>query len=57
MEDLNKLAISEMDKFIELREWTSTTNPMGTRNVTLTYDNIQEFLDNFGHKHLSGVAK
>lgn len=57
MEDLNKLAISEMDKFIELREWTSTTNPMGTRNVTLTYDNIQEFLENFGHKHLSGVAK
>ena len=54
IENLNTLAIKEMDKFIDMKTWTSNTNPMGTRNVTLTYDNIQEFLDNFSHKHMNG---
>ena len=54
IENLNTLAIKEMDKFSDMKTWTSTTNPMGTRNVTLTYDNIQEFLVNFSHKHMNG---
>ena len=58
IENLNQLAVSELDKFIELKEWVASTNPMGTRNMTITYDNVQEFLDNFSHKHMNtGVTK
>tara|TARA_R100000742_G_C4261662_1_gene79463 strand:- start:68 stop:1060 length:993 start_codon:yes stop_codon:yes gene_type:complete len=56
IENLNVLSITEMDKFIEMKSFTVNTNPKGTRNVSLTYDNIQEFLDNFGHKHMNGKA-
>ena len=57
LEDVNQMAIKEMDRFIDLKEWVSSTNPMGTRNVSITYDNIQEFLDNFSHKHITGSLK
>ena len=56
IENLNQMAITEMDKYVDLKEWVANTNPMGTRNVTITYDNIQEFLDNFGHKHMNNGA-
>ena len=50
------MAITEMDKYVDLKEWVANTNPMGTRNVTITYDNVQEFLENFGHKHMNTGA-
>ena len=56
IENLNQMAITEMDKYIDLKEWVSTENPMGTRNVTITYDNVQEFLENFGHKQMNSGA-
>ena len=56
IENLNQMAITEMDKYVDLKEWVSTENPMGTRNATITYDNVQEFLENFGHKQMNSGA-
>ena len=56
IKNITKDAVVEIKNYIGLREWTTTDNPMGTQNVTLSYDDIEEFVDNFSHKHLNSGA-
>ena len=58
VKNLTNDAIIEIKNYIDGREWKENVNPMGTGNITFTYDSIEEFLENFSHKHLnSGAVK
>ena len=50
VENITKDAVKDLDTYLTFREWCSNTNPMGTRNITITFDEIHDFVDNYGHK-------
>ena len=56
IKNITKDAVIEIKNYIGLRDWTTTDNPMGTQNVTMAYDDVEEFVDNFSHKHLNSGA-